>query len=81
MRSEFDLNKYVKSMDERGTYLTMENGHLNQKKQTMANTKKTTDKKTANPMNDSIGKKGRNFENVSPGPGAYETNESSVINK
>jgi hypothetical protein len=32
-------------MDERGTYLTIENGHLNQKKQTMANSKRATDKK------------------------------------
>lgn len=32
MRSEFDLNKYIKEMDERGTYLTNDNGHLNQKK-------------------------------------------------
>lgn len=69
-------------MDERGTYLTIENGHLNQKKQTMANLKKTTDKKLSQSMiHDGSKKKGRNFENVSPGPGAYETNESSVINK
>ena len=32
-RSDFDLNKYIKEMDERGTYLTIDNGHLNQKKQ------------------------------------------------
>jgi hypothetical protein len=35
MRSDFDLNKYVKQMDEKGTYLSMDNGHLNQKKQPM----------------------------------------------
>lgn len=29
VRSEFDLNKYIKEMDERGTYLTIDNGHLN----------------------------------------------------
>lgn len=35
-----------------------------------------------NIMPDAYAKKtGRNFDNVSPGPGAYETNESSVINK
>jgi hypothetical protein len=29
VRSEFDLNKYIKELDDRGTYLTIENGHLN----------------------------------------------------
>ena len=33
VRSEFDLNKYIKELDDRGTYLTIENGHLNQKRQ------------------------------------------------
>lgn len=28
-KSDFDLNKYVREMDERGTYLTIDNGHLN----------------------------------------------------
>ena len=32
VRSEFDLNKYIKELDDRGTYLTIENGHLNQKR-------------------------------------------------
>jgi len=29
LKSDFDMNKYIKSMDERGTYLTIDNGHLN----------------------------------------------------
>lgn len=29
VRSEFDLNKYIKEYDDKGTYLTIENGHLN----------------------------------------------------
>jgi hypothetical protein len=32
MRSEFDLNKYIRQFDDRGTYLSIDNGHLNQKK-------------------------------------------------
>ena len=65
-------------MDERGTYLTIDNGHLNQKKQLYA---KLTDKKGGQQMSvqgkaPAAAKK----ELVTPGPGAYETNSSSVIN-
>ena len=28
-QSPFDQNKYVKEMDDKGTYLTLDNGHLN----------------------------------------------------
>ena len=44
-RSEFDLNKYVKSMDENGTYLSFKNGHLNMMKQTMGGLKMSPQKK------------------------------------
>jgi len=47
-------------MDEKGTYLTMDNGHLNQKKQPMGR----------NSINQS---KTSNIK-ITPGPGAYETN-------
>jgi len=30
--SDFDLNSYRKAMDDKGTYLTLDNGHLNQKR-------------------------------------------------
>ena len=33
VKSEFESNMYMKSMDEKGTYLSSENGHLNMKKQ------------------------------------------------
>ena len=33
MASDFDLNSYRKAMDDKGTYLTLDNGHLNQKRQ------------------------------------------------
>ena len=59
MRSDFDLNKYVKQMDDKCTYLTMDNGHLNQKKQPMGRNGLTL--KTSNTK-------------ITPGPGAYETN-------
>jgi|TARA_B110000285_G_C15036101_1_gene569336 hypothetical protein len=78
-RSEFDLNKYVKKMDEKGTYLTMENGHLNQKKQHMSSFKsKSPTAKNFGMINSTS--KARN-ENLTPGPGAYETNVSSITNK
>lgn len=32
-KSDFEAVKYQKKMDEKGTYLSMDNGHLNQKKQ------------------------------------------------
>ena len=32
MRSDFDSVKYVKQLDNQGTYLTIDNGHLNQRK-------------------------------------------------
>ena len=70
VRSEFDLNKYIKELDDRGTYLTIENGHLNQKRQLYS---KVTDKRGAVVM-----KKLKDM-NITPGPGAYETNDSSVI--
>lgn len=57
-------------MDDRGTYLTIENGHLNQKRQMYS---KVTDKRGAVVM-----KKLKDL-NITPGPGAYETNDSSVI--
>ena len=70
VRSEFDLNKYIKELDDRGTYLTIENGHLNQKRQLYS---KVTDKRGAVVM-----KKLKDM-NITPGPGSYETNDSSVI--
>lgn len=75
MRSEFDLNKYIKEYDDRGTYLTMENGHLNQKKQTY--TKTITDGKKGLALK--LKKGLMQAANVTPGPGAYETNDSSVV--
>ena len=62
-------------MDERGTYLTIDNGHLNQKKQMYT---KLTDKKF-NITNSYAKSQKKDF--ISPGPGAYETNPSSVENK
>jgi len=32
LKSDFETNQYIKAMDDKGTYLTIENGHLNQKK-------------------------------------------------
>lgn len=32
LASDFDLNSYRKAMDDKGTYLTLDNGHLNQKR-------------------------------------------------
>ena len=59
------MNKYIKEFDDRGTYLTIENGHLNQKKQLY---NKNDNKKPLNL------KKTLEKANATPGPGAYETN-------
>ena len=70
VRSEFDLNKYIKEFDDRGTYLTIENGHLNQKKQMYS---KAAEKKGGVTLKKML------ETNITPGPGAYETNDSSVV--
>ena len=36
IKSEFELNRYIRDMDDKGTYLSLDNGHLNQKKQMYA---------------------------------------------
>lgn len=74
MKSEFDLNQYIKEYDDKGTYLIMKNGHLNQVKQMY--TKTITDGKKGISLKL---KKGLAHTNVTPGPGSYETNASSVI--
>ncbi len=66
------MNKYIKEFDDRGTYLTIENGHLNQKKQLY---NKNDNKK---PLSLNL-KKTLEKANATPGPGAYETNNSSVV--
>jgi hypothetical protein len=66
MRSEFDLNKYIKQMDDKGTYLCMDNGHMNQKKQPFGRNTGLSLKKSG--------------PKITPGPGSYETNNSSVVN-
>ena len=75
MRSEFDLNKYIRQFDDRGTYLSIDNGHLNQKKQTYVETLTDNKKMLAAKLK-------KNFlhqNSVTPGPGSYETNISSVV--
>jgi hypothetical protein len=51
-------------MDNYGTYISSDNGHLNQKNQMYRNGK---------PIRHSITQ-----ENSSPGPGAYDTNKSLI---
>lgn len=58
--------------------MTKDNGHLNLKKQYMSNVKSKSPSAKNQLINSSS--KGRN-ENLTPGPGAYETNVSSVTNK
>ena len=67
LAGQTDLNKYIKEFDDRGTYLTIENGHLNQKKQLY---NKNDNKK---PLSLNL-KKTLEKANATPGPGAYETN-------
>ena len=75
MRSEFDLNKYIRQFDDRGTYLSIDNGHLNQKKQTYVET--LTDNKKM--LAAKLKKNFLHHNSITPGPGSYETNISSVI--
>ena len=81
VRSEFDLNKYIKEFDDRGTYLTIENGHLNQKKQLYQRIgdKRSNPFTLQPPAAPSLNLKGALEKNATPGPGAYDTNISSVV--
>ena len=57
--SNFDLNTYVKSLDDKGTYLANENGHINRKKQM---------------YHCNNNSKGRKVEENLPGPAHYHPN-------
>ena len=85
LRSDFDSVKYIKQLDNHGTYLTIDNGHLNQRKQQYSmkhlndNYYQTVESTASLPRN-------QNNQNISqllttvntPGPGSYEINSAFV---
>lgn len=79
LKSDFEMNQYIKSMDDKGTYLTIENGHLNQKRQMYS--------KFEEPSSTLAGPDGtrglldamKRVKSTLPGPGTYETNISSCV--
>ncbi len=71
-------------MDDKGTYLSLDNGHLNIKKQLYAKAQLRKGLATnslmgsqGSPQTSALAMKNK-FDNGTPGPGAYETNQSSV---
>lgn len=67
-------------MDDKGTYLTIENGHLNQKKQLYSKFEDHFSSRTINAnrpkeLFDAM----KRVKSTLPGPGSYETNVSSCV--
>ena len=83
INSEFDSNQYIKSMDEKGTYISKENGHMNQKKQIYSKFDGSA-RTIANSITNSKAKLDhssflKDVNSLNPGPGHYETNLSSCV--
>ena len=70
-------------MDEKGTYLSKDNGHMNQKKQIYSKFDNSA-RTIANSISNSKSKLDHNSflkdnNSLNPGPGHYETNLSSCV--